>query len=345
MHEGATMSEPSSDTGLPLMMTVVEIAEPGGPEVLRVAKRPRPQPQTGEVLIEVAAAGVNRPDLLQRAGSYPPPPGASDIPGLEVAGRVAAVGAGVTEWQVGDSVCALTSGGGYATHCVVAASQCLPIPAGLSMVAAAGLPETVFTVWSNVFERGRLRAGESFLVHGGAGGIGTMAIQLASAFGATVFATARGVLKCEACVALGAKRAINYLSEDFVTVIRAETGNRGVDLVLDMMGAEYLGRNLDALAEEGRHVSIAFLTGGRATFSVRTLMAKRLTMTGSTLRPMPLAAKAALAAAVREHVWPLVADGRLRPVIYATLPLAKAAEAHELVESNQHIGKVILTCV
>ncbi|HYE51907.1 MAG TPA: NAD(P)H-quinone oxidoreductase [Azospirillaceae bacterium] len=325
-------------------MRAVEITRPGGPEVLAPCTRPVPAPGPGELLVRVAAAGVNRPDCLQRAGKYPPPPGASDLPGLEVAGTVAALGQGVQGWSVGDPVCALVAGGGYAEYCAAPAPQCLPVPAGLSMEEAAGVPETFFTVWTNVFDRGRLSPGEVFLVHGGTSGIGTTAIQLAKAFGARVFATAGGPDKARACEELGADRGIDYRAEDFVAVVKEATGGRGADVVLDMVGGDYLPRNLDAMAPDGRHVSIAFLRGGTATLNMYPVMMKRLTLTGSTLRPRPVAEKGAIAAALKEKVWPLLEAGAVRPRLFATFPLDRAAEAHALMESSTHIGKIVLTC-
>lgn len=324
-------------------MTCVEISQPGGPEVLLAAQRPRPQPQAGEVLIEVAAAGINRPDCLQRAGAYPAPPGASDLPGLEAAGTIVALGEGVRDWAVGDQVCALLSGGGYATHVTAHASHCLPVPQGMSMIEAAAVPETFFTVWHNVFQRGGLKAGETFLVHGGSSGIGTTAIQLAKAFGAKkIFTTAGSDEKCAACVALGADRAINYRSEDFVEVIKAES--KGVDVILDMVGGDYIARAPKVLRHDGRHVSIAFLQGSKVpSMDFMSVMLKRLTFTGSTLRSQTVEFKAALAASLRETVWPLLDKGTLRPLIHATFPLADAAEAHRLMESSAHVGKIVLT--
>ncbi|HXS40102.1 MAG TPA: NAD(P)H-quinone oxidoreductase [Stellaceae bacterium] len=331
-------------TTLPATMTVIEIASPGGPEALRVASRPMPVPGPGEVLVAVAAAGVNRPDIMQRKGQYPPPPGASDIPGLEIAGTVAAIGLGVHHWKVGDEVCALVTGGGYASHCVAPVPQCLPVPKGFSMVEAAALPETFFTVWHNVFERGKLRAGESILIHGGSSGIGTVAIQLARAFGASaIFATAGSREKCHACEQLGATRAIDYKHEDFVQVIREATGNRGVDLVLDMIGGDYIQKNLSVLAVEGRHVSIATQHGVVAEVNFVAIMGKRLTLTGSGLRPRSIADKGAMAAALRREVWPLLDAGTVKPVIHRTFPLAEAGEAHRLLESSAHIGKIVLS--
>ncbi|KPF88196.1 NAD(P)H-quinone oxidoreductase [alpha proteobacterium AAP38] len=327
---------------LPTSMRAIEISQPGGPEVLVPTTRPVPVPAAGEVLIKVEVAGVNRPDVVQRQGLYPPPPGASDLPGLEVSGTIAALGDGVTGWQVGDKVCALLGGGGYAEYATAPAGQVLPVPDGLDMVQAAALPETVFTVWTNVVERAGLIAGESFLVHGGTSGIGTIAIQLAKALGATVFATAGGADKVEACRALGADHAIDYKTQDFVSVVKEATGGKGVNVVLDMVGGDYLPRNIDCLALEGRHVSIAFLRGPKAEVNLAPIMMKRLTLTGSTLRARTAAQKAALAATVREKVWPLVTGGQVRPVIAKTFPLDGAAGAHRLMESSTHIGKIML---
>ncbi|MBC7951698.1 MAG: NAD(P)H-quinone oxidoreductase [Rhodospirillaceae bacterium] len=326
---------------LPESMTCVEISQPGGPEVLRPATRPTPQPGKGQVVIKVVAAGINRPDVLQRAGAYPAPPGASDLPGLEVSGTIAALGDGVTAWALGDSVCALTAGGGYAQYVAVDARHCLPVPKGLDMIQAAALPETAFTVWHNIFERGQLQAGERVLIHGGAGGIGTTAIQMAKALGATVFATAGGAAKCKACVELGADRAIDYTAEDFVEVIKAETKG-GVNVILDMIGGDYIARNVRALAADGRLVSIAFLKGSTAEINFMPVMLKRLTLTGSTLRPQSDDAKARMAESLREKVWPQVESGNIRPVVHATFGLADAAEAHRLMEANTHIGKIVL---
>jgi putative PIG3 family NAD(P)H quinone oxidoreductase len=324
-------------------MTAIEIVEPGGPEVLKPTQRPRPEPGPGEVLIAVEAAGVNRPDVFQRQGNYAPPPGATDIPGLEIAGRIVALGSGVEGLAVGETVCALVAGGGYAEFCTAPALQCLPVPGRLSTIEAAALPETFFTVWTNVFDRGGLKSGESILIHGGSSGIGTTAIQLAKAFGATVFTTAGSPEKCAACRDLGADRAIDYRSEDFVEVIKAETDGRGVDLVLDMVGGDYVPRSVDALAMDGRHVSIAFLRGAKVTLNMQKVMMRRITLTGSTLRPRSVADKGAIAARLREHVWPKIAAGAIRPVIHATFPLADAAGAHALMESSAHIGKIVLT--
>ncbi|MSO84947.1 MAG: NAD(P)H-quinone oxidoreductase [Rhodospirillales bacterium] len=325
-------------------MRCVEIAGKGGPpEVLKATTRPRPAAGDGEILIRVGAAGVNRPDVLQRQGGYPPPAGASDIPGLEVAGTVAALGAGAGAWNVGDPVCALVSGGGYAEYVAAPAPQCLPIPKGLSPVEAAGLPETFFTVWTNVFERGRLVAGETLLVHGGSSGIGTSAIQMASRLGARVFATAGSAEKCTACERLGAASAINYRATDFVEAVKELTGGRGVDVILDMVGADYIERNIRALAPEGRLVQIGFQKGAKAEVNFMPLMLKRLTYTGSTLRIQSTASKGRIAEALRTTIWPLIEAGDIRPVIHATFPLERAADAHRLMESNAHIGKIILT--
>ena len=325
-------------------MICIEIASPGGPNVLRTVERPDPVPGPGEVLIRVAAAGVNRPDVMQRRGAYPPPPGASDIPGLEVAGTIAALGTGVDGWSIGDRVCALMAGGGYATMATAPAPQCLPVPPPLDFVAAAALPETFFTVWSNVFDRGALRAGETALFHGGSSGIGTTAIQIASARGARVFATAGSDEKCEACEALGAHRAINYRRADFVDAVRVLTDGRGVDLVLDIVGGPYVARNLAVLATDGRLVQIG-LMGGESTAAVdfRRVLGRRLTITGSTLRPRTVEEKGHIAAALRREIWPLIERGVVAPVIYRTFPLADAAAAHRLMESGEHIGKIVLT--
>ena len=307
-----------------------------------MADRPSPPVAEGDVLINVHAAGVNRPDIMQRQGKYPPPPGASDIPGLEVAGVISAVGDGVSRWRVGDRVCALVAGGGYAEYCVAPAVQCLPLPQGLDMTAAAAVPETFFTVWSNVFERGGLRAGETLLVHGGTSGIGTTAIQLARAFGATVYATAGSDEKCAACVRLGAAAAINYRTQDFVAEIQKLTDDRGVDEILDIIGGEYLPRNIQCLAFDGRLVQIGLIGGSRAPIDLRAVLQKRLTLTGSTLRARPIEEKGRLAAEVERHVWPLLASGAVRPVLHRTFPLAEAADAHRLLESGDVIGKIVL---
>ena len=328
---------------VPTEMAYIRIERPGPPEVLVSDRMAVPRPGPGEVLIKVAAAGINRPDVLQRQGLYPPPPGASDVPGLEVAGEIVATGAEVDRWRPGDRVMALVSSGGYAQYCVAPAPQVLPIPAGLSEVEAGGIPETFFTVWTNVFERGRLCPGETLLVHGGSSGIGTTAIQLANAFGAIVLTTVGGPEKQEACLRLGAKRAIDYRNEDFVAVARAETGGKGVDVILDMVGGTYVERNLHALAVEGRLVQIAWLEGAKVQANFMPLMLKRLTWTGSTLRPRSVAEKGEIARALEAKVWPLLAAGRLRPPVHATFPLAEAAAAHALMESSRHIGKIVLT--
>ncbi|MCX2793726.1 NAD(P)H-quinone oxidoreductase [Microbulbifer thermotolerans] len=324
-------------------MRFIDLPEYGGPEVLQLSEGEKPRPAVGEVLIKVAAAGVNRPDIVQRKGLYPPPPGASPIPGLEVAGEVVAVGEGAARWHVGDRVCALTNGGGYADYVTVPAGQCLPVPQGLSPVEAAALPETFFTVWSNVFDRGRLQAGEVFLVHGGSSGIGTTAIQLVSQFGARVFATAGSDEKCRACESLGAERAINYRAEDFVEVVRAATDERGADVILDMVGGDYIARNMKAAAMDGRIVNIAYLQGAKVQVNMLPVMLKRLILTGSTLRPRSAEEKAAIAQALEEKVWPLIEKGKIRPQVYATFPLPEAAEAHRLMESGAHVGKIVLT--
>jgi len=330
-------------SNVPVDMTVVEIAAPGGPEQLRTAVRPVPQPAAGEVLVRVAAAGVNRPDVMQRQGRYPPPPGASDIPGLEIAGEIAALGANVAGLSLGEKITALLPGGGYAAYAVAAAPLCLPVPAGISMIEAAAIPETFFTVWTNLFERGKCAAGDTVLIHGGTSGIGTTAIQLAKAWGARVFATAGSADKARACERLGAVRGIDYRSEDFVEVLRQETAGKGADLILDMIGGSYLARNMEAAAVEGRLVVISLIGGARTEINLSTVMGKRLTLTGSTLRARTVAQKAAVAEGVLRNVWPLLAAGRVRPVIHATFPLAEASEAHRLMETSQHIGKIVLT--
>ena len=324
-------------------MRAIAISGPGGPEVLIDIETERPQPGPGEILIKVDAAGVNGPDLIQRTGGYPPPKGASPLPGLEVSGTVVATGSGSQAWALGDKVCALTPGGGYAEYCSTHESHALPVPGGLSMIEAAGLPETFFTVWHNVFERGGLKSGETFLVHGGSSGIGTTAIQLATAFGATVFATAGSREKCEACEKLGAKRAINYREEDFVEVVKAETGKRGADLILDMVGGPYIAKNYSAAAMDGRIAQIAFLKGSKVEVDYMRLMVKRLTHTGSTLRPQSVADKARMARALSEKVWPLLEKGSVAPLIHATFPLAEAAAAHRMMEEGNHIGKIVLS--
>lgn len=320
-------------------MRAVEITKAGGPEVLQLAERPRPEPGHGQVVIRLAYAGVNRPDALQRAGMYAPPPTASDLPGLEGAGEVVALGAGVEGLEVGDQVCALLPGGGYAEYVATHAAHCLPVPKGMGLKEAACLPETFFTVWTNVFDRGGLQAGERFLVHGGSSGIGTTAIQLGRAFGARVFATAGTDSKCDACVQLGAEAAINYRDTDFVDVMQAEGG---ANVILDMVGGSYIARNLQALAEEGRLVQIAFLQGPKAEVNFATLMTRRLSMTGSTLRPQSDLAKARIAESLREKVWPLLESGRVAPVMDSEYPLEEAARAHERMESSGHIGKIVL---
>jgi putative PIG3 family NAD(P)H quinone oxidoreductase len=321
------------------MMRAVEITRPGGPEVLQLCQRPVPQPRHGEVVVKVAYAGVNRPDALQRAGAYNPPPGASDLPGLEAAGEVVAVGAGVADLAVGDLVCALLPGGGYAEYVATPAAHCLPVPAGLDLKQAACLPETFFTVWSNVFLRGGLQAGERFLLHGGSSGIGTTAIQLAREFGARVFVTAGSDDKCRACLELGAEQAINYRDEDFVEVMRRQGG---ANLVLDMVGGDYIPRNLKALADDGRLVQIAFLHGPKVELNFAQMMTRRLTLTGSTLRPQSDLAKAAIAESLRERVWPLLEAGRVAPVMDQTFALADVAAAHARMERSAHIGKIVL---
>ncbi len=331
---------PAAMAPLPPQMRAVAITEPGGPEVLRLSTLPTPRPGEGEVLIQVAAAGVNRPDIVQRQGSYPPPPGAPDTPGLEIAGTVIATGEGVTWPAPGTEVCALVAGGGYAEYCVAPAATCLPVPEGLSLTQAAALPETFFTVWSNVFDRAGLQPGEHFLVHGGTSGIGTTAIQLAAAFGARVAATAGSAQKCQTCLALGAELAIPYREEDFVQRLKDAWG--GVDVILDMVGGDYLARNIACLRAEGRHVSIAFLQGSKVTVDFMPVMLKRLTLTGSTLRAREVAFKAAIARALKAKVWPLLAAGKVRPVIDSTFPLDAAAEAHARMESSVHIGKIVL---
>lgn len=324
-------------------MRAVEITKPGGPEVLSLVERPVPTPGDGEVLIRVAAAGVNRPDCLQRIGVYPPPPGASDLPGLEVAGVIAGLGTGVTRWKEGDAVCALLTGGGYAELVAVPAGQCLPVPKGLTPVEAATFPEAVMTVWVNVFDRARLVAGESLLVQGGTSGIGVFAIQMGAALGARVIATAGSPEKCAACTRLGAVRAVDYKKEDFGDAVREVTGGRGVDVVLDMVGGDYVNRELACMAEDGRLSIIAFLGGAQAQITLPLLMMKRLTLTGSTLRARPAAFKAEVARAVEKHVWPLAEAGKIKPVIDSTFPFVRAADAHRRMESGAHVGKIVLT--
>jgi NADPH2:quinone reductase len=323
-------------------MRAVEITQPGKPEVLKIGSRPVPQAKPGEVLIKVAAAGLNRPDTMQRAGHYPPPPGAPDIPGLEIAGEIVALGEGVKEWRVGDQAAALVAGGGYAEYCAAPAPQCLPFPRGMSAVEAASLPETFFTVWSNVFDRAGLAPGETFLVQGGSSGIGVTAIQMVKAFGNRVFATAGSEEKCEACAKLGADRAVNYRTEDFAAVVKEATGGRGVDVILDMVGGDYVDRELKCLADDGRIVIIAFLGGAKATLNLSEILRRRLVLTGSALRPRSVEFKGAIARKLRERVWPLIEAGKIRAVIHKTFPLEQAARAHELMESSAHIGKIVL---
>ena len=329
-------------TALPARMKAVEIAAPGGPEVLRLGERPVPVPAAGEVLIKVAAAGVNRPDVEQRKGTYPPPPGASDIPGLEIAGTVAALGPGADGLKLGDAVCALVSGGGYAEYCTAPVAQCLPVPKGLGMIEAAALPETFFTVWQNVFDRARLKGGETILIHGGSSGIGTTAIQMAKAMGARVLVTAGSAEKCAACAKLGADRAINYNAEDFAEVVLDETKKKGADVILDMVGGKYFERNIAALAIEGRLSVIALLGGRDAKLDLGLLLRKRLTVVGSVLRARPVAEKGAIAAALKREIWPHLAGGKIKPVIDSTFPLADAAKAHARMESSAHVGKIVL---
>jgi putative PIG3 family NAD(P)H quinone oxidoreductase len=324
-------------------MTAIEISAAGGPDVLKPRVLATPKPGAGQMLVKVAAAGVNRPDVAQRSGSYPPPADASPLPGLEIAGAVAALGDGVTRWRAGDQVCALVNGGGYAEYCLVEDVQALPIPAGLDVVRAAGIPETFFTVWANVFDRGRLAAGEWLLVHGGSSGIGTTAIQLAKAFGAKVIATAGSAAKCRACLDLGADRAVNYRSEDFVTACQEATGGKGVDVILDMVAGSYTDRNIVAAAPDGRIVQIAVLGGATVSFNISRLMMKRLTLTGSTLRPRSRAFKGFLATSLEAKVWPLLAAGKVQVVLDSTFPLLQAADAHRRMETGEHIGKIVLT--
>ena len=328
---------------LPTEMTYVRADGDGGPEVLKAAKGPLPVPGDGEVLIEVAAAGVNRPDVMQRKGMYPPPPGAPETLGLEVSGRIAALGGNVKGFVVGDEVCALLTGGGYAEYAVAPAATCVAFPKGLTAVEAAAVPETFFTVWSNVFERAGLTEGQSFLVHGGTSGIGTTAIQLAVARGATAYATAGGPEKVAFCEKLGAKRGIDYRTEDFQAVLKEETGGKGVNVILDMVGGEYTGKNVKSLAPEGVLVQIAFMQGPKVQIDLTPIMLKRLTVTGSTLRARPTAVKAKIAEALQREVWPLIAAGKAKPIVHATFPLEQAAEAHRLMEESSHMGKIVLT--
>ncbi|HVJ52238.1 MAG TPA: NAD(P)H-quinone oxidoreductase [Aliidongia sp.] len=330
-------------TALPETMTAIEIATPGGPEVLVPVSRPMPRPGMGEVLVKVAAAGINRPDLLQRLGAYPPPPGASDLPGLEIAGTVVAIGLGAHGFEPGAEICALLAGGGYAEYAAVPAVQCLPVPAGISLIEAAGLPETCFTVYTNLVERGGLESGDVVLIHGGTSGIGVTAIQMARALGARVFATAGSFDKTHACERLGAERGINYRLEDFVEIVKTATGGHGADIILDMVGGDYVQRNVACAAIDGRIVNIAFLHGARVEVDLSQVMRKRLTLTGSTLRPRSVEEKGMLARALHKRIWPLIERGLIKPVVHQTFPLAQASEAHRLMESSNHIGKIILT--
>jgi NADPH2:quinone reductase len=326
-------------------MRAIEITQPGKPEVLQLCERPMPVPKAGEVLIKVHAAGINRPDVLQRLGKYPVPPGASDLPGLEVAGEIVDGDVAAAGFAKGDMVCALVQGGGYAEYCTAPAEQCLPVPQGLSALEAASLPETFFTVWSNVFDRAALAQGETLLVQGGSSGIGVTAIQLATALGHRVFATAGSDEKCRACEQLGAERGINYRTEDFAAVVKELTGGKGVDVILDMVAGGYLPREIDCLADDGRIALIALLGGAKAEIDLGQVLRRRLHISGSTLRPRPVAFKAAIARNLRERVWPLFAEGKLKPVIYRSFPLARAAEAHALMESSTHVGKIVLEIV
>lgn len=323
-------------------MRAIEITQPGAADVLKICERPLPAFKSGELLIEVHAAGVNRPDVLQRAGNYPVPPGASDLPGLEVAGQIVEGDLAGSPFKKGDMVCALVQGGGYAEYCTAPVKQCLPVPKGLSAVEAASLPETFFTVWSNLFDRGRLTGSETLLVQGGTSGIGVTAIQLATAFGHTVFATAGSDEKCWACEELGAKLAINYRTEDFFEKVKEATGGKGADVILDMVGGDYVAREINCLADDGRLVIIALLGGAKAAVDLGQVLRRRLTITGSTLRPRPVAFKAAIADKLREHVWPLLEAGKIKPVIYRTFPLEQAAQAHALMEASTHVGKIML---
>ncbi len=329
---------------IPEKMTAIAVREPGGPEVLQPVQMPTPQAGDGEILIKVAAAGINRPDILQREGKYPPPPGASEIPGLEVAGTVCGLGNGTDQFKIGDEVLALVTGGGYAQYCVAAQANTLPIPAGLSMAEAGGLAETFFTVWTNVFDRAGLKAGEVFLVHGGTSGIGTTAIQLARAFGARVFATAGSDEKCSVAEKLGAEKCFNYKTEDFVSGIKQATDKHGADVILDMVGGEYIGRNIKAAASQGRIVSIAFLQGSKVEIDFMPVMLKRLTLTGSTLRIRSVAEKEKLAQALLQKVWPLIEADKVKPQLFKTFALEDAAKAHALMETSSHMGKIVLVC-
>ena len=327
---------------VPESMKCVEISEPGGPEVLKLVTRPMPVPGPEEVLIKVAAAGINGPDVYQRRGLYPAPPGVTDIPGLEVSGTVVALGEGAAGWRVGDACCALTAGGGYAEYCTAPTRQCLPVPAGLDLADAAGLPESFFTVWTNVFERAALAEGEILLVHGGGGGIGTTAIQIAAAFGHRVFTTAAGPEQCAALERLGAARAIDFTRDDFAAVIKGATGGKGVNVILDIVGGDYIARDIASLARDGRLVQIAFLKGSKSEIDLMPVMLKRLTITGSTLRVQSVERKGEIAEALRQRVWPLIEEGRIRPVIFARLPLADAAEGHRIMQEGAHLGKILL---
>lgn len=327
---------------LPAQMNYVEIDGFGAPEVLKPAQMALPQPIDGEVLIKVAAAGVNRPDVQQRLGQYNPPPGSSTVPGLEIAGEIVALGQNTSRYQVGDKVCALVAGGGYAEYCTAPEPQTLPVPDGMSMIEAGGIPETFFTVWTNVFDRGGLQPGETLLIHGGSSGIGTTAIQLAREFGSRVVVTAGSDAKCQACIDLGAERAINYRNEDFVAVTKDLTGGKGVNVLLDMVGGDYVQRNIDSMAVDGRIVQIAWLGGPKVNANFMKLMLKRLTWTGSTLRPRTIEQKAEIAGALEAKVWPLIAAGKIKPIVHSTFPLSEAAAAHSLMESSEHIGKIIL---
>ncbi len=327
---------------VPSSMRAVEITEPGGPEVLAVCERPVPRPKKGEALVRVAAAGINGPDVMQRQGMYPPPPGASDIPGLEIAGEIVAVGEGVDEARIGEQICALVTGGGYADYCAAAAPLCMPIPDGISMVQAAGIPETFFTVWTNVFDRGHLTAGEFMLVHGGSSGIGTTAIQIGTKVGAKVIVTAGTAEKCQFCEELGAVAAINYREEDFVERVKELTADHGADIILCMIGGEYFPRNLDSLAVEGRLVQIALRGGPKSNVNLLPIMLKRLVITGSTLRPRTVEQKSTIASALRRRVWPMLESGAIAPVVHADFPLEQASDAHALMDSSTHMGKIIL---
>ena len=327
---------------LPETMNCIEIPEPGGPEALKTTTRPVPTPEPSEVLIRVEVAGINRPDCVQRQGNYAPPSGTTDIPGLEVSGEIVAVGVEIKNWSVGDKVAALLAGGGYAEYAVAPFQQCLPIPDGLSMIEAAALPETFFTVWTNVFERGALKKGETLMIHGGSSGIGTTAIQIASQMGAHVITTTGSADKCQACADLGAERTVNYREEDFVEAAREFGGGKGVDVILDMVGGDYIAKNIKSLAPDGRLVQIAFLQGSKADINFMSVMLKRLTLTGSTLRPQSIERKGEIAAALIENVWPLISSGKIKPVIYKTFALNQVAEGHALMESSEHIGKIML---